>query len=902
MIKAIDWRSLVGVPGRGSELSEKAGRGKEILDARFGSFLKLMPLAIAATLLSELGLFLVFSGPLPLGMGLAWLGSAALVSILWLILVRADSRAGKIVRAHPLGRHILFACLTAGIFGAALAYLFPRLYDHEQLMLSIFYIAFISSGVFLTAMVPSVSLAWVSILSAATYAAIALEGGRYIAGSLIGYSLFIAYLILIALAYFRLFRDRFAYQLEAEAKEEELATIFEQSPLSIVLTDLGGNIVQSNRRMEELSGYSKSEYIGRNPRVLKSGKTPQETYEELWGTITKGGIWTGEFINRDKLGREYVEKASISPVRDSDGVIRRYMAIKEDVTLQREYEAELQRQNEIIGLLLRDFEDQSSDWLWELDQELRIAYVPEKLTKLLQGAPIFGRYIGEFMEGWLPREDGEAAELLARLMAALREEKPFKDLEAKVVVGGTDFWIAFSAIPLARPPEGRGGWRGVGRNITDRKLLEIQLSQRANFDELTGLPNRYRFQEALDGELAAASEGYRAILGIMKLGKLDLLRADLGSRTCNAFIDAFIREFRESVGSGLSMARLERDEFAFWASAPDVYQLERIHRFARRLNEPLQIGSDFYQADLHIGLAYYPEDARGRSGLFHAADLALNGAKASATRKVMRYREDLATDFIRRITLVNEFPAALGGGQFRMLYQPQVDAATGALVGAEALIRWEHPRDGTISPGEFVPLAEQSGFITAMGEWSLRRVCGDAMEWEGALKVSVNISGVQLRDSRRLNQAVRRALGESRLPPERLVLEITESSVFGHEDEAVASSLAEFRKLGISIALDDFGTGYSSLAYIQRLHLDELKIDQSFVRELGSGGDAEKIIAIILELARSMSLTTVAEGVEGEAQAAFLRESGCDRLQGYLFGKAMPQGAFRELILKGERI
>ncbi len=872
-------------------------REKKVRDGLARVFLRLMPLAVAATLLCELGFFLLFRASIGLGTRLGWLGAAMLVSLLWLLRIRGDSRTEKAASRRPQGWHILFAGLTAGIFGAAFVYLFPRLSGYEQLLLALFFMAFVFSGVFVTTMVPSVAVSWLSTLSLAVYGALFSMGGRFLVASSLGYAAFVAYLVLIGMAYYRLFRDRFVYQLEAEEREEDLATLFEQSPLSIVLTDLSGNIIQANRRTEELSGYAKAELLGRNPRIMQSGKTPESMYAELWGSIAKGDSWTGEFVNRDKRGREYVEKATISPVKDSGGAIRRYMAIKEDITHRREYEERLIRQNEIIELLLRDFEDRSSDWLWELDAELRLAYLPDKLAKSSRGGSAIGRPVFEILKELLPSDDFEAEELLAELDAALRLKQPFKDLELKIVTDGAVSWLTVSAAPAVEAPGGREGWRGIGRDVTDKKLLETQLGRRANFDELTGLPNRYSFQSALDEELRAAPDGYRAIMGIMKLGKLDLIRADLGSKSCNSIIAAFIEEFHASVGIAISLARLERDEFAFWSAAPDVFQLERIHRFARRMNEPLRIGSDNYQADLYVGLAYYPEDALDRKGLFRAADLALNGAKASTTRKVLRYREDLATDFIRKLNLVNEFPAALAAGQFRMHYQPQVNAGTGALEGAEALIRWEHPLEGAISPGEFVPWAEQSGFITAIGEWSLLRVCRDAMEWDRALKVSVNISGVQLRDARRLIQAVRLALDESALPPSRLVLEITESAMFGEEDEVVAGALAEFRRMGIAIALDDFGTGYSSLAYIQRLHLDELKIDQSFVRRLRSDRDSEKIIGIILELAKSMNLSTVAEGVEEESQASFLRESGCDWLQGYLYGKAMPQAAFRELIL-----
>jgi EAL domain-containing protein (putative c-di-GMP-specific phosphodiesterase class I) len=195
-----------------------------------------------------------------------------------------------------------------------------------------------------------------------------------------------------------------------------------------------------------------------------------------------------------------------------------------------------------------------------------------------------------------------------------------------------------------------------------------------------------------------------------------------------------------------------------------------------------------------------------------------------------------------------------------MYYQPQVDSLTGKITGAEALIRWKHPHYGMVSPGEFIPLAEQSGFIIAMGEWCLFQACSDAMAWDQYLKVSVNVSGVQLRDTRSIIRVVKRALSESSLPPARLTLEITESAMLGNGDDII-DLLAELRKIGISIALDDFGTGYSSLAYIQRLQLDTLKIDQTFVRKLNDSDHAGSMVAIIIDLANLMHLDTVAEGI-----------------------------------------
>lgn len=871
---------------------------RDTQEARLEAFLRLMPMSIIATWLISLGTFVLYSSLVPRLLGLAWILAATLVSLAWLFMVGQDRKPKDGPRRQVLARHILAAALLAFVFGQAPVHLFPLLEGHSELLVTVGFMAVITSGAFVSAMVPSITLTWVATLGACAMAAILGDRDGLVLPTLAGFLVLVSYLVYVALAYYRLYRERFSFQLEAERRERELQTFFEQSPLSIVLTDLSGQIVQTNQKMEELSGYSKDELIGANPRVLKSGKTPGAMYVELWKKISRGENWTGEFVNRDKHGREYIEKASISPIRDAKGTIQRFMAIKEDVSLQREFEARLKDQNEIIELLLRDFEEQSSDWLWELDEDLRISYVSKKMAITSKGSSIVGMKALDYLRERLPPGDAEAEDLLAELLAAVDAGRPFKDLEAKLIIASSIHWLAFTAAPKSPGTGGQKGWRGVGRDITGKKLLELALFHRANFDEATGLASRYRFQSILDEGLMAASASQQGILGIMRLGRLDILRADLGSRTCNRIISDFIESFREAVGRDIALARLDRDEFAFWATSPDVWLLERIHAFSHRMNDTPREGSDTPQLDLSIGLAFYPEDALDRSNLFHAADLALNSAKANPDRRVMRYQMDLAAAFARRLTLLNDFPSALGKGQFRMVYQAQVDAASRRIVGAEALMRWVHPRLGPISPGEFIPLAEQGGFITALGEWSLHQVCADARAWAREISVSVNVSGVQLRDPRRLSQAVAEALSGSGLEARRLVLEITESAMFGGQDALVTSSLSEFRRLGIAIALDDFGTGYSSLAYLQRLHLDKLKIDQSFVQGLDTDQDSGKIIATIIELATAMGFQTVAEGVEKESQASFLRDSGCHWFQGWLFGKPLDNEAFRDLLAK----
>ena len=291
------------------------------------------------------------------------------------------------------------------------------------------------------------------------------------------------------------------------------------------------------------------------------------------------------------------------------------------------------------------------------------------------------------------------------------------------------------------------------------------------------------------------------------------------------------------------------------------------------MDKPIDIGSDVIHLEIKIGIAFYPDDALDRRDLLQAADLALSNVKASPTRRVMRYRQDLAENLIHRLNLIKDLPVALTLDQFEMLYQVQVNVQDDGIVGAEALIRWYHPEKGLISPSEFVPLAEHSGFIILLGKWILDQACVDAMTWPEPWKVSVNISALQVRHIHELVNDVNHALKVSNLPPSRLILEITESAMFS-EDRDVMNAFVELRRQGIQIALDDFGTGYSSLAYIKKLPLDKLKIDHSFVKKIGVDGETEKLISIILELAKLMNLKTVAEGVEEETADRFPEREG----------------------------
>lgn len=675
----------------------------------------------------------------------------------------------------------------------------------------------------------------------------------------------------------------------------KMAELLDQSPLSIILTDLEGTILDINKKMIELSGYTKDQLIGKNPRVLKSGKTDEKQYSELWETITKGKIWTGEFCNRNFNGNEYIEKARITPIKDSEGNIYQYLGVKEDITDFKKNQEIINRQNEIIKLLLQDFEENSLSWMMEVDSNLQFQYISSKLNQYLGHKDLIGLSVFEYIHGLLPENDSEADDLFVDFISNLRQWKSFKNKNLKVLIQDSVHWLSISATTYTIPSTNEKAWRGIGHDITEQRDLKSKLLKRANYDEHTDLPNRRLFRELLTNKIETMDKERKCLLGFIEIKGLEKIRSIFGSDARNSLIELFITQFKQHLGNGPVLAKFDGYEFAFSAEIFNIFLIEKIHNFAREMNKPLSLDSNTYQLEINIGIAQYPDDAPEVKSLFHAADLALNSAILSDKRKVMRYQKDLSFLFLQRQALVSDFYPALLSKQFHLLYQPQIDAKTKAIIGAEALVRWNHPSIGNISPETFIPLAEDNSFIIKLGEWILQKACSDAMNWDNDIKISVNVSTKQLLDTRSFIQIVKNTLNETNLSPVRLILEITESAMFKGENE-ISQLLKELREMGISVALDDFGTGYSSLAYLQKLNIDELKIDQAFVRALGVESNAESIVKTIIDLADSMGLTTIAEGVETEEQALFLQQKGCLWFQGYLYGKPMSDELFRRKI------
>jgi diguanylate cyclase (GGDEF)-like protein len=440
-----------------------------------------------------------------------------------------------------------------------------------------------------------------------------------------------------------------------------------------------------------------------------------------------------------------------------------------------------------------------------------------------------------------------------------------------------------------------GGWVSTHEDITEQRRAEQRIAHMAGHDALTGLPNRLLFREGMEQALAAPDrENSVAVLSI-DLDCFKEVNDTHGHPAGDALLRGVADRLRRCVGDGM-VARLGGDEFAMIrvGAQSDEDVLLLAERILKTLGEPMKVEGHDIRVGSSIGIAIAPAHGDDPDELLKHADTALYRAKADGRRTFRLFEPEMNIRALARRSLEADLRGALDRGEFELHYQPFVNLVSNQVTGFEALIRWHHRDKGLISPADFIPLAEETGLINPIGDWVLRQACMDAAEWPAGLQIAVNLSPVQL-TNRALPRFVILALAAAGLDPKRLELEITETALL-KDDEALLASLHHLRALGVRIAMDDFGTGYSSLKYLRSFPFDKIKIDRSFVKELGIRSDCAAIVRAVAELGRSLAMTTTAEGVETEAQLAHLKKEGCTEVQGYLFSKPRPAGELASLI------
>ncbi len=561
---------------------------------------------------------------------------------------------------------------------------------------------------------------------------------------------------------------------------------------------------------------------------------------------------------------------------------------------ERRLRAELVAEDErdLVELLLNDLEDGAQDWLWETDSRGIASTVSYRFAEQvgLPAAQIRGRTMHEILIGIGASRTDAGRKSLDLLTANLQAGTAFRDLTMQVVVRGDTRWWSMSG----HPASGDGadyGWRGVGSDITHSYHQRQNILRLAEVDSLTGLKNRYSFNSQLSSRLR---DGRRVWLAILDLDNFKSINDRLGHHVGDDVLRDVASRLHSVLRSNEICGRLGGDEFAIAfddsafddsafddiASADEVE--ERFQTILDSFERPFSLVGNQIRIRASLGYGSMPDDADSLEDLVIVADLALYHAKESGRNQIRAFDATLRDRATGRARALLDLRRALIDEEFELVYQPQVSAATGVVVGFEALLRWNHPTSGLVSPGDFISVAEETGLIVPIGAGVLRAACTAATTWPEDIRVAVNVSQVQLRSSRYV-ESVRQTLNEVNLHPSRLEIEVTESLVI---DDADRDVLVQLSALGIAIAMDDFGTGFSSVASLARLPLDRLKIDRAFVAPLDADPSNSRfaVLRAVIAIAKSLGLDTVAEGVETERQRAIVTECGCDVIQGYLEG------------------
>ena len=544
-------------------------------------------------------------------------------------------------------------------------------------------------------------------------------------------------------------------------------------------------------------------------------------------------------------------------------------------------EAAIREQQQLISLLLRDFEETTSDWLWQIDEDGVLQDIPTDLQGEKSQYEMMSR-------GALLVDLFGACEARNVLVKSIERRQAFKDLVMPVNTSEGEAWWLLTGKPVF---DGGffAGFRGVASDVTASKESEDRIAHLAHYDALTGLPNRVTMLESLEKQVRVRPvAGRQRALLWLDLDNFKWVNDTLGHPAGDELLKLVADRLVEACEPEDLVSRLGGDEFALCIDRKGgTAQIEAfVKDLSAKLAVPYLLMGSSVRCSASIGVRLFDAYAPDAETLLKHADLALYQAKNMGRASWCMFTPDLELRARRRREIETDLQRALENNELLVYFQPQIDAQSRDLVGCEALLRWAHPTKGLIYPGQFIETAEDSGLITRLGDWVIRAALEQARRLPDNVRVAVNISPLQIH-SANLFPTIVNALATNELDPSRLDLEITESVLMTDTDFTL-DRLHQLKQLGVRISLDDFGTGFSSLSYLRKFPFDKIKIDKSFISDMEVSEDSRAITVATLGLAKALGLKCTAEGVETEFQSKFLSENGCDELQGYFISRAQP--------------
>lgn len=686
------------------------------------------------------------------------------------------------------------------------------------------------------------------------------------------------------------------------ASEQRLRTLIETEPECVKLLDTEGRLVEMNAAglaMLEADSLSTAQQHNLPDFVLPEYRA---ALANLHQCVMRGETGTLEFeIVGLKGTRRWVETHA-APMRDHNGKVISLLGITRNITERKQSELLLQESEEKFHLLF----DRSMDGILIIENNHFIECNQAAID--MMGCSFDEiRNTPPWMLSPPVQPDGRGSEEKAHEMMNIAKTQGRHRFEwVHRRTNGEDFPVEVTLIPIML--SGREVLYTTWRDITDNKKAEDRISQLANFDALTGLPNRILLTDRINQAISIAQRsGESLTLMFLDLDHFKNVNDSLGHHVGDELLIQLAKRLKALVRKEDTVSRLGGDEFIVVLTGADANGATHV---AKKLLEVIAQPYLIEQYELiitpSIGMALYPHDGKDFDTLFKCADTAMYRSKQSGRNNYCFFTPEMQEHAMRTLQLENALRHAVEFGQLVLHYQPQVSLASGRVIGAEALVRWQHPEFGLVPPAEFIPISEETGQILQIGEWVLRTAIRQMKAWMdsglGPMMIAVNLSSVQFRHLH-LPELVTQILKEVQLPPEYLELELTESVAMDNPLAAI-EVMNNLHKRGIRMAIDDFGTGYSSLSYLKRFQAYKLKIDQSFVRDITEDADDKAIVSAIISLAKSLGMKTIAEGVETEGQLAYLREQCCDEVQGYFYSKPLPADQFEAFVqsrLLGEK-
>jgi len=546
--------------------------------------------------------------------------------------------------------------------------------------------------------------------------------------------------------------------------------------------------------------------------------------------------------------------------------------------------------------LLDDFEDLGISWLWATDSTNRLIYLSRSAAGVLDKPieDLLGKPLASLFEVERTDDAGASQRPLNFLLSA---HSKMADLAVRISGQSEEVWWSISGRPQLDTNGDFKGYRGNAKDVTRALKAKREAERLAEYDSLTGLANRHRMTKRLDTTLTAYQASRRSCaLMMLDLDRFKQVNDTLGHPAGDDLLRQVAQRLERIVGKRGEIGRLGGDEFQIML--PDMDDRGKLGEIAARIiqmiSQPYSVEGGRANIGTSVGMAIAPYDGLTTEELVKSADLALYAAKGGGRGQYRFYSTDLKDSAQERQEIEGELREALAKDQLELFYQPVVEAGTGRIASCEALMRWNHPERGPVSPAVFIPIAEESNLIVQIGDWAIRQACAEAKAWPASLRVAVNVSAHQFANGK-LASVVTSALANSELDPERLELEITESVFMGDKD-ALETTLKQLKQLGVRLALDDFGTGYSSLSYLRKAPFDKIKIDQSFVRGCTErGNNNAAIIKTVIDLAGALGMETTAEGVEAQDELDLLRKQGASYIQGYIYSRPVNNEEFLQL-------